>query len=206
MIDVITSDSAGSSPLARGLPDHGMPFPVARGIIPARAGFTQCDVGYSQPDRDHPRSRGVYQVILAANESDGGSSPLARGLLVVFCGPAIPCWDHPRSRGVYRSRKIRASLISGSSPLARGLPRILSRPRHLPRIIPARAGFTAHCDMSAVSGGDHPRSRGVYRWPDMISGPHGGSSPLARGLPTAGSQFRKYYRIIPARAGFTTLG
>ena len=52
--------------------------------------------------------------------------------------------------------------MSGSSPLVRGL---LGRRggRGLdPRIIPARAGFTAIQDMTSVTVGDHPRSRGVY--------------------------------------------
>ena len=38
-------DALGSSPLARGLRDWGASELTARGIIPARAGFT-CAVGY----------------------------------------------------------------------------------------------------------------------------------------------------------------
>ena len=50
--------------------------------------------------------------------------------------------DHPRSRGVYFGLDPNSPLTGGSSPLARGLPRLLAGAGHLPRIIPARAGFT----------------------------------------------------------------
>ena len=50
------------------------------GIIPARAGFTLCvEVGWL-PQKDHPRSRGVYSSGMPDDRSGMGSSPLARGL------------------------------------------------------------------------------------------------------------------------------
>ena len=118
----IASDvGRGSSPLARGLRRHlGDPYHEG-GIIPARAGFTDCLATLPRNSRDHPRSRGVYfsgktPMVLAR-----GSSPLARGLranhfngnLFVWIIPAragftssmtgcLPVMsDHPRSRGVY---------------------------------------------------------------------------------------------------------
>ena len=51
---------AGSSPLARGLPDRVNPQGEGVGIIPARAGFTLRVAGRPQDRGDHPRSRGVY--------------------------------------------------------------------------------------------------------------------------------------------------
>ena len=51
----------GSSPLARGLRDWGASELTARGIIPARAGFTSHGDGRVQESTDHPRSRGVYE-------------------------------------------------------------------------------------------------------------------------------------------------
>ena len=71
------------------------------------------------------------------------------------------------------------------------------------RIIPARAGFTSAGIFKYDSGGDHPRSRGVYcgvlgQDPDLR-----GSSPLARGLRVSGPRRFSPFRIIPARAGFT---
>ena len=112
-----------SSPLARGL----LPPLLARdpnpGIIPARAGFTRPSPVSSPRTRDHPRSRGVYDLVLRADRHGAGSSPLARGLPAFRVPPPpgggiIParagftrrpwptCWrraDHPRSRGVYRT-------------------------------------------------------------------------------------------------------
>ena len=91
----------GSSPLARGLRGTGRRVSLASRIIPARAGFT-CIYPPRPPNApDHPRSRGVYEVMSSGALPAIGSSPLARGL------PDRPCFgveyrvDHPRSRGVY---------------------------------------------------------------------------------------------------------
>ena len=90
---------------------------------------------------DHPRSRGVYRAHDHAGPRDGGSSPLARGLLLstparrglVRIIPARAGFtlaeigdlkarkDHPRSRGVYRGIPAQRVGQRGSSPLARGL-------------------------------------------------------------------------------------
>ena len=155
---------------------------VGSRIIPARAGFT----GLTQPPQgvlqDHPRSRGVYFSMSSRRLHTDGSSPLARGLLVVVSGRVFSCGiiparagftdtlschnrlvgDHPRSRGVYPARRARAHQQHGSSPLARGLP-------------------------------DAP----------VIVVDDGGSSPLARGLLFIGLNEGVSKRIIPARAGFT---
>ena len=53
----------GSSPLARGLPQTDALLRPARGIIPARAGFTERPGDRTRAVRDHPRSRGVYRGI-----------------------------------------------------------------------------------------------------------------------------------------------
>ena len=79
----------GSSPLARGLR-----VPLGRAaehvrIIPARAGFTTAAACPRRASWDHPRSRGVYHSHAPASSRAGGSSPLARGLLLV--GPS-PLW------------------------------------------------------------------------------------------------------------------
>ena len=74
---------AGSSRLARGL----QPVPHAprtrRWIIPARAGFTCSLYAHEASRSDHPRSRGVYHVRPEGARLVEGSSPLARGLLVL---------------------------------------------------------------------------------------------------------------------------
>ena len=215
---------AGSSPLARGLPQ--VPSPVSRDvrIIPARAGFTTPRRREHPISPDHPRSRGVYAGHEISVSVAGGSSPLARGLRasgdapersariiparagftvgVVGHGPVRQ--DHPRSRGVYRAGLQPDPIFSGSSPLARGLP-VRRRRRVGPGgIIPARAGFTLGRPGEAPRGADHPRSRGVYgRWP-RSSRPAGGSSPLARGLHEERPPHAGVVGIIPARAGFTS--
>ena len=112
---------AGSSPLARGLPERRAGGFLASGIIPARAGFTPPGLPRPGPPPDHPRSRGVYLDVPIPVERAQGSSPLARGLpratyKELFDVRIIPARagftrflrpdhgrrrDHPRSRGVY---------------------------------------------------------------------------------------------------------
>ena len=178
-----TFSRTGSSPLARGLPSHHDRRASSGRIIPARAGFTRGAFWPRPRSRDHPRSRGVYEMCLTGAFSREGSSPLARGLLLQVETGADPSEDHPRSRGVYSSSGDQTVSNSGSSPLARGL---LARPGHRPnrkRIIPARAGFTTR--------------------PEFWQGGGLGSSPLARGLQPEDGRGGLLGRIIPARAGFT---
>ena len=52
---------------------------------------------------------------------------------------------------------------------------------------------------------DHPRSRGVYSGTAGVRASPPGSSPLARGLLVFEAARHRYRRIIPARAGFTSL-
>ena len=97
------------------------------------------------------------------------------------------------------------SCAAGSSPLARGL-RVRSDGAALGGgIIPARAGFTYDDYVTGIGIGDHPRSRGVYD--RRVGGPKddAGSSPLARGLRAKRTRNTAAGRIIPARAGFTTV-
>ena len=133
---------AGSSPLARGLPVEHREHDGAGRIIPARAGFTRSSSGRPRRLRDHPRSRGVYPSLLITTPHVEGSSPLARGLLVVLGRAVLKAGiiparagftayaelfkvlgtDHPRSRGVYQPVEDAGPRAPGSSPLARGLP------------------------------------------------------------------------------------
>ena len=52
----------------------------AEGINTARAGYTYDIWGVEWRGGDHPRSRGVYPVIMSKCSENRGSSPLARGL------------------------------------------------------------------------------------------------------------------------------
>ena len=73
----------GSSPLARGLrrrlPDDRAPLR----IIPACAGFTGALLADYDGAKDHPRLRGVYLGAAHPHALGQGSSPLARGLLLL---------------------------------------------------------------------------------------------------------------------------
>ena len=70
----------GSSPLARGLRSDPRTADTSPRIIPARAGFTSWRPKPAGTRRDHPRSRGVYEMRKHSKRSASGSSPLARGL------------------------------------------------------------------------------------------------------------------------------
>ena len=91
----------------------------------------------------------------------------------------------------------------GSSPLARGLQHRVQPVLLHPRIIPARAGFTAPVASPRATYSDHPRSRGVYAFPESPLRKILGSSPLARGLLADPLPCCDHAGIIPARAGFT---
>ena len=219
-------NSAGSSPLARGLPGAQLGVDGLGRIIPARAGFTRAARACSSESRDHPRSRGVYPGRPPGGRLARGSSPLARGLRRVGRGVprhrgiiparagftarraawASPGPDHPRSRGVYYMFGSSDQRHTGSSPLARGLREAGVGGDHRRGIIPARAGFTSGTGTVIRSHKDHPRSRGVYGKSSNYWRRSQGSSPLARGLPTLLLSFIRDFRIIPARAGFTSEG
>ena len=219
--------SHGSSPLARGLRGRACTRRRPHRIIPARAGFTRSPPRCAAGRPDHPRSRGVYADGQTPSPEKVGSSPLARGLPSWHVGLRACRGDHPRSRGVYAHGSVSEVVDAGSSPLARGLPRRLQMacivsPDHprsrgvyrighagftvSARIIPARAGFTVSCSPGDGPGWDHPRSRGVY--------PKNGSQPaISRDHPRSRGVYSVVElhedlvgRIIPARAGFTSVG
>ena len=98
---VISSPTAGigSSPLARGLRAHCGVGRFARGIIPARAGFTPRRRRLRSSVRDHPRSRGVYGDTGTGKTQLLGSSPLARGLQRRIHRLARPRWIIPARAG-----------------------------------------------------------------------------------------------------------
>ena len=75
-----SSVAPGSSPLARGLPVIVPENMSGSRIIPARAGFTYTSLNATVGAGDHPRSRGVYKVLVQRPLDAAGSSPLARGL------------------------------------------------------------------------------------------------------------------------------
>ena len=174
-------------------------------IIPARAGFTRRHAGGSRARPDHPRSRGVYRGPAGRRPGPPGSSPLARGLPTRLTGGDGAIGIIPARAGFTSGSTAATAAAVGSSPLARGLRDGVGHRRRQRGIIPARAGFTRPVSRPPHPGGDHPRSRGVYGvdWQEVPG--CRGSSPLARGLHTPQFWVDSAARIIPARAGFTTI-
>ena len=152
----------GSSPHTRGL---RMPIGVAIAIIriiPAHAGFTRTSASQTNRAWDHPRTRGVYSLLLASLLLSIGSSPHTRGLqnplaefkrgLRIIPAHAgftrrnppnrVSATDHPRTRGVYSDIEHLWPDYEGSSPHTRGLPLRILVSRIARGIIPAHAGFT----------------------------------------------------------------
>ena len=131
-------------------------------IIPARAGFTGRRHDHVVAVTDHPRSRGVYCYAAGLILAMTGSSPLARGLLLVAQVDDEAGGIIPARAGFTPEQVSYGGQAAGSSPLARGLRLRTAMERHAPGIIPARAGFTPGRHDALHRAPDHPRSRGVY--------------------------------------------
>ena len=154
-----------------------------------------------------------------------GSSPLARGTLV-FSGflnaglRLIPARAgntfqillshenieaHPRSRGEHALSSQKEDYPGGSSPPVLGTRHpILSQPSRA-RLIPARAGNTKQVPAAASGARAHPRSRGEHVIAGENFGITTGSSPLARGTCVVPVAIACGERLIPARAGNTSI-
>ena len=191
----------GSSPLTRGKHIEARLNIAFVGLIPAHAGKTCRPLTLRSALGAHPRSRGENARAAAADDVDGGSSPLTRGkrrrshrlrttarLIPAHAGKTASCllatsWApaHPRSRGENLTPMPRMSRISGSSPLTRGKQLIVKHSRERGGLIPAHAGKTTVADSRAERTWAHPRSRGEnYNFAHQPAALVG-SSPLTRG-------------------------
>ena len=137
------SSVGGSSPHTRGLRHRPWPSAPHLRIIPAHAGFTCPGRGAPTAPPDHPRTRGVYDVLAEVLVPSGGSSPHTRGLhhrprprrhlpgiIPAHAGFTPRAHsvssvnrDHPRTRGVYDTAGELNDDGTGSSPHTRGLRR-----------------------------------------------------------------------------------
>ena len=214
---------SGSSPLARGTPRSLFLLLVVIRLIPARAGNTPDAFLTVTRCAAHPRSRGEHTCVGCGSRRGCGSSPLARGTLVIdVCRPMderlIPARAgntqkvtgrahttpaHPRSRGEHIDMLALFLLLCGSSPLARGTPSARPAAHTYPRLIPARAGNTSGISSAPSSPQAHPRSRGEHCEALRLSPSAIGSSPLARGTRNQRVGLAVPARLIPARAGNT---
>ncbi len=134
----------------------------------------------------HPRSRGEHLSTVVEEGGRYGSSPLARGTRANPHSSNTPRSVHPRSRGEHLAKHLAV--------------------RSKPRFIPARAGNTARGTAAPPSTSVHPRSRGEHCPEIQALVQHAGSSPLARGTPSAETAGQSDSRFIPARAGNTHNG
>ena len=193
------------------------------GLIPARAGNTRRQLPRTRSTRAHPRSRGEHPILVLMSSRRAGSSPLARGTLQrrvmqldqfgliparagnTWClwFPIRPLRAHPRSRGEHVPCQVWVERWSGSSPLARGTLIQVEPQGALAGLIPARAGNTRGGLKGPAHPWAHPRSRGEHISEDMKGDTKSGSSPLARGTPTACLLAAFSLGLIPARAGNT---
>ena len=213
----------GSSPLARGTHDGVEREDGEDGIIPACAGNTRRRTPSSSPDGDHPRLRGEHAATGLFYESEGGSSPLARGTrddavrgtdatgIIPACAGNTPSsepplrglQDHPRLRGEHAQQEDPRGPCGGSSPLARGTLRQRLECIAIPGIIPACAGNTNMSCARTDREQDHPRLRGEHSMTLLMRLIKWGSSPLARGTRDDPSHPQRPHGIIPACAGNT---
>ena len=93
----------------------------------------------------------------------------------------------------------------GSSPRVRGKPDLVEFDGGHGGLIPARAGKTVSRWSLSASTGAHPRACGENFRVTMCATMPAGSSPRVRGKLTDADQRQRVRRLIPARAGKTSL-
>ena len=191
----------GSSPPARGTRVSIRAGHHQHRFIPARAGNTSRARARRSRTSVHPRPRGEHLADPDRLRDFPGSSPPARGTLVIgrlsFVSfrfiPAragntraggsvlLVVAVHPRPRGEHFGMGVVVGRWAGSSPPARGTPHGGCARYVGPRFIPARAGNTARCSASSSRRSVHPRPRGEHRSRRYCASGATGSSPPARG-------------------------
>ena len=173
----------------------------------------------------HPRAGGENPADQPCHADVLGSSPRGRGKPPL--GPAdftdrrlIPAragktWErsgaarrrraHPRAGGENRCRHVVMSCTAGSSPRGRG--KLLMTGNAVKRIglIPARAGKTVKAAMHICVPAAHPRAGGENEVAQGLFARSVGSSPRGRGKPHNVKCIVYNVRLIPARAGKTSL-
>ncbi len=217
--------SVGSSPRGRGKQRRAGVGVIGLRLIPARAGKTLAAAVAAARKRAHPRAGGENLVLAVVELLAGGSSPRGRGkrtrsrktlgrqrLIPARAGktrstPTDPwsCQAHPRAGGENDATDKFKNTLSGPSPRVRGKLQGHGPHEVLRRLIPARAGKTVACGTAPRCSPAHPRAGGenLSAWLQMVSGL--GSSPRGRGKPPKDLQPLAGVRLIPARAGKTSM-
>ena len=114
-------------------------------------------------------------------------------------------WAHPRACGENRPGRVRPARQPGSSPRVRGKRLCLESALTVARLIPARAGKTIWELNPALRHQAHPRACGENYKSVQAFNVSAGSSPRVRGKQRATASLISSPRLIPARAGKTTL-
>ena len=188
----------GSSPRARGTRCCRVWLSVLMRFIPAGAGNTWLRAASPAPRAVHPRGRGEHVASERDTSSISGSSPRARGTRAQPAQKAVAYRFIPAGAGntPYGGSVITAS--TGSSPRARGTPRGRLRSFQRRRFIPAGAGNTRGRRACSRCRSVHPRGRGEHANHHQAAEFDAGSSPRARGTPTA-SRWRSRGRTVHPR-------
>jgi hypothetical protein len=234
--------AGGSSPRARGAarPHPRIPWRVriiparargaeqpararapVRGIIPACAGSRPGQPRPADRPTDHPRVRGEQVCGGHGHHLRLGSSPRARGaVLLKLRKPSLrriipacagsrrtrgcrrpPRRDHPRVRGEQAGPDVDRRNAVGSPPHARGagLETVYAHGAH--RITPACAGSSPCRPWPSPARSDHPRMRGEQYGQPGEPSTTPGSPPHARGAARVPSLTASAQGITPACAG-----
>ena len=193
----------GSSPHARGTPVQSSVMPSWEGIIPACAGNTKRSPIVKSALRDHPRMRGEHIPATGSIEIVVGIIPACAGNTSHILAEQQTVVDHPRMRGEHETKIVHLLESEGSSPHARGTRQGRGGGGVRLGIIPACAGNTILKRLSWMMRRDHPRMRGEHSGIMVRRWHYTGSSPHARGTPSAQDYVNDYLGIIPACAGNT---
>ena len=215
----------GSSPRGRGKPAY-LPGRLKGGrLIPARAGKTQQNARHNLRTRAHPRAGGENVGDPPGNPGPPGSSPRGRGkrpprtarpvearLIPARAGKTVrvsrepsATRAHPRAGGENKFPGERREYGYGSSPRGRGKHQQVALGGRRRRLIPARAGKTQASARSFRQRRAHPRAGGENEQIAAAQNAGDGSSPRGRGKRNTDSGLSLCLRLIPARAGKTTL-
>ena len=175
----------GSSPHARGTPEHRGCERAQRRFIPACAGNTKVGgVRSPKSSGSSPHARGT-RLQDQGDDRVGRFIPACAGNTSIGSAQPLGFSVHPRMRGEHRGIAGHHLAFRGSSPHARGT---------RPSIREARAFLSVH-----------PRMRGEHISPSCPERDCGGSSPHARGTPKSARSMMASWRFIPACAGNTQL-
>ena len=215
----------GSSPRVRGKPHPRRVGERLPGLIPARAGKTPRTSQPCKPRGAHPRACGENLGEKLLPVVTAGSSPRVRGkhprrrrdphrrgLIPARAGKtrsasrSPPTWRaHPRACGENYPTFPACMVGRGSSPRVRGKPRDTTLQRVSSGLIPARAGKTTGPPTIQSRVSAHPRAYGENQDIGVLDLTASGSSPRVRGKQIADSLAGQCARLIPARAGKTSV-